>query len=614
MIMKFFFRQTETFEKMNNTTKLTLLQERNGEMKKYVINNVFELPSNLFKIIISTTIPDKNFFIHNEHYFFNMNYGSIKHLKKLIEIIQKCESEKKCPSERDIRFLLSDTGVSLLSHYFFVDNESDIDGIINTLFGTKELNLFDYQKTHVDGILNSYLVHPGVLDTSRTGSGKTYTTLAIAKKLNLRIFCICPNNIYKKWKELSWEFSGRSDVFNYNKFSKKINDSGYFNFDGGKYNASEKFINLVKSGILLVIDEAHYIKNPRSLRSMAIYSLIKCIMANPGKSRIILLSATPFSKVKGKTGYINMIKNIGLCGSEDDWYEIIPGVPPIMIPTGYNYLRQLIYKNTGFLMPLADRVTNMRKTLFECFVSSIKPLFFHSMNCTFEDHNVSTKNVFVDTSKEDYLKAVQMLDILEENLSVKFDEETNHYVTSISSLKEITNAITILEAIKVKTIEEKIVEKLVENFKNHVIVFCNRKKSVFTLLEKLKMYDPMYIIGNVKMEKRMEIVKKFNHPSSEHRLLIVNIDTVCEGLDFDDKTGDFPRISFVFPNYSIQKLIQGSGRISRISTKSDVEINFIYIKNAGQEVHMLDNIRNKKNILVQATTEENIKNIPTNYF
>src|SRR5690606_25842098 len=138
-----------------------------------------------------------------------MTYGNISALKKVVSILKNCEDRKSFPCEQDIEFLFSEEGMDILSYYFFVNYELDnIRDVFRYLFNKNcTPDLYDYQNEHIRKIINSYKYHPGVCDTSITGSGKTHTTCAIANQENLDILVVCPNNIQKKWKELTWMYS-----------------------------------------------------------------------------------------------------------------------------------------------------------------------------------------------------------------------------------------------------------------------------------------------------------------------------------------------------------------------------------------------------------------------
>ena len=60
--------------------------------------------------------------------------------------------------------------------------------------------LFSYQYRHVFNMMSSFRNNKVVLDGSDTGTGKTYTTVALCKQLRLKPLIICPKSIISNWE------------------------------------------------------------------------------------------------------------------------------------------------------------------------------------------------------------------------------------------------------------------------------------------------------------------------------------------------------------------------------------------------------------------------------
>src|ERR1700679_3562073 len=75
--------------------------------------------------------------------------------------------------------------------------------------------LLDYQRLHVQILIRALQKHKVAVDTSSTGTGKTYTSLAVAKHLKLRVFIICPKSMISVWKRLASQFELDFTVINY---------------------------------------------------------------------------------------------------------------------------------------------------------------------------------------------------------------------------------------------------------------------------------------------------------------------------------------------------------------------------------------------------------------
>lgn len=63
--------------------------------------------------------------------------------------------------------------------------------------------LLDYQIPHVDKLIRGLNQYNVVVDASDTGTGKTFSALFTAKKLNLRPFIVCPKCVISSWKRVA---------------------------------------------------------------------------------------------------------------------------------------------------------------------------------------------------------------------------------------------------------------------------------------------------------------------------------------------------------------------------------------------------------------------------
>src|SRR3989338_666505 len=69
------------------------------------------------------------------------------------------------------------------------------------------MSLLPYQTTHLERLIGAF-VHTGtVLDSSDTGTGKTYVACALASRMNLRPLIICPKSVICTWNRVSQKFN-----------------------------------------------------------------------------------------------------------------------------------------------------------------------------------------------------------------------------------------------------------------------------------------------------------------------------------------------------------------------------------------------------------------------
>ena len=59
--------------------------------------------------------------------------------------------------------------------------------------------LLNYQVEHVERLAYSLTSYNRVLDASDTGTGKTYTSVAVCKIFGWKPFIICPKSVITSW-------------------------------------------------------------------------------------------------------------------------------------------------------------------------------------------------------------------------------------------------------------------------------------------------------------------------------------------------------------------------------------------------------------------------------
>lgn len=77
-----------------------------------------------------------------------------------------------------------------------------------------ENKLLDYQIHHLKSLVQIYNNYHRILDTSDTGTGKTYVAIALCLVLNLKPFIICPKSVLSNWKEIIEYFSTQNEINN----------------------------------------------------------------------------------------------------------------------------------------------------------------------------------------------------------------------------------------------------------------------------------------------------------------------------------------------------------------------------------------------------------------
>lgn len=86
-----------------------------------------------------------------------------------------------------------------------------------------ENKLLSYQNVHVKSLGNSITKHHRALDASDTGTGKTYTTIALCRLLNLRPFIVCPKSVISTWQQVLTYFEYSKNQYDLTTYNQIIN-------------------------------------------------------------------------------------------------------------------------------------------------------------------------------------------------------------------------------------------------------------------------------------------------------------------------------------------------------------------------------------------------------
>lgn len=156
-------------------------------------------------------------------------------------------------------------------------------------------NLFPYQKEGIDLICNHY---KDVLLADHPGAGKTCQAILAADKIGAKkILVICPASLRENWKREFAKWSDK-DHFVYCIYSKKYSYADINHVAVVSYDIAASCPELFGEYDLLILDEAHYLKNAKSKRTKVIFGVIwsKC------KKRICI-TGTPLPNGRAIEGY-----------------------------------------------------------------------------------------------------------------------------------------------------------------------------------------------------------------------------------------------------------------------------------------------------------------------
>jgi len=134
---------------------------------------------------------------------------------------------------------------------------------------------YNWQKKHIEHLVECLNNHSYVLDASDTGTGKTYTALFVCKEFGIKPFVVAPKIVHSAWRQAASEVGIElSDVNNIEKIKGKHHDALHRNPNTGtkKHPIANWKWNL-PPGTLVIWDEVHGAGGQDTQNARALYAL-----------------------------------------------------------------------------------------------------------------------------------------------------------------------------------------------------------------------------------------------------------------------------------------------------------------------------------------------------
>ena len=475
-----------------------------------------------------------------------------------------------------------------------------------------EITLTESQQTHFEKLANMMKTKRSIIDLSSTGCGKTVTSLALQKHLDLNAIVFCQKTALGHWKRTaermnteimlittyeSLRFSTMSD---YIEVIKRVatNEDGteeIFN----EYKLTKEWRTLVDEGILLIFDESQKIKNANLTTNLA-HSLILSIVEHPdanNPSRVLQTSATPIDKEEMA---INLMRSLGiytnvqLCrsdfhtGMEYEGFIELMGkiqkiVPDADLTEGNDAIRQ------------QRKIKFLRSLIFKWCSKYIIPDYSASMKSLDTKPEVKASYLPLDEAK-----AVLAGDIIKQMMNiVQYDAETGEINnTNVGAFTKVTTLIHELEVYKLRdAILPKARKILSSTPRDKIVIFINGVKNnqIKIVEDELGEFGVVNMYGDTNITKRNANIYRFQTDPT-CRVFVSTIGTGSSSISLDDTVGNSPRHCFIIPNYSIQNIHQAKGRIDRVTTRSKPTIELVYLNIDINEQRLLDALARKSEV------------------
>jgi SWI/SNF-related matrix-associated actin-dependent regulator 1 of chromatin subfamily A len=295
--------------------------------------------------------------------------------------------------------------------------------------------------------------------------------------------------------------------------------------------------NLIKQFKCLIADEAHYLKNSKSIRSRAVKYISKL------SEYIFLLTGTPVTK--RPSDIISLLAILNRLDDFGGWKKFV-----------YTYCGA--FKGTfGLDISGATNTLELNKKLREiCYIRREKEEVLKDLPPI--QHTVLEMSI---TNKKEYNKAKNnFLDYIVEN----FNDEKIDSTLKAQVLVKIRNLRTLAAKGKMDDVKEWI-NNFLESSERRLVVFTMTKE---TINEIVKEYNCPKIDGSIKAGERLGKIKEF----SNHRIIAVNIEAGGTGTDgLQDYCSD--AIYIEYPD-TPDKLDQSESRLHRSGQENHVNIYY----------------------------------------
>ena len=424
--------------------------------------------------------------------------------------------------------------------------------------------LLDYQKSHVESIINSLVIYNRALDASDTGTGKTFSSVCVCKIIGWKPFIICPKSVIASWIKVLEFF--KCDYYGITNYELMQNCTYYtpegtkeklkfltrqaiivepkndpLGLDSTDSSDSEEIkyeykwiCDKIPDDILFIFDEAHRCKNAKTNNGQIIYNL-----ASIKNIKILILSATVVDKPKYfiLTGYI-----LGLYNS---------------IKNGKSWIKKLPYKT--------NQMEGVHKHIYPEYASRMK---ITNLKNDFPECSIIAESRLMDNAVD--------IQAAYDDIREAVEELKKHELAS-SPLAKIIYGRQRIELLKIPEFIKLTQEHINEG--KSVVLFVNFTDTLLELSSRLN--TKCLIYGEQKIDDRNKNIEDFQ--TDKERIIICNIKAGGVGISLHDTIGNFPRVSIISPTWSAQDLIQVLGRLFRAKTKTKVVQKIIFCKGTVED-------------------------------
>ena len=416
--------------------------------------------------------------------------------------------------------------------------------------------LLNYQYLHLFNLITAFHYNRIIIDGSDTGTGKTYTAIALCKHLNLKPLVICPKILISNWNTVCQYFQVEPySIVNY----ETIKNGFYYNDVGYKKEADfldiskesgKRFKWKIPHNVLIIFDEVHRCRNKNTINSQLLLSTFD--------QKVLLISATISDTPENFFIFGYMLK---MYKNRKELNTLINESINNSIQTNNkSLLHDLIFPNKGSRMDIKE------------------------LGDQFPSNQIEVNSYLIESSKIEAINKA-FRDIDENTLKLRSTSSEAGKVI----LAEITKSRQLVEDIKLGIIRDLVMDYRGNKFS--IVIFVNYVESVKKLATMLKVNCLAY--GELSKNEVSANIEKFQN--NEEDIIICTFRTGGLGINLHDLYGK-QRVSIISPSFSSTDLIQALGRIYRSGSVSPAIQKIVYCANTCEQV-ICNRLKEKINFL-----------------
>lgn len=369
-----------------------------------------------------------------------------------------------------------------------------------------------------------------------------------------------------------------------------------------KYEVTAKLKDLIDHGIMFVLDEADSIKNG-SLNNECVAAITRAIRGTKNKSRYMFLSGSLFDKEE-------LAENI--------WYAL-----------GISTTSELIKVNN--LAPYGERVkvTGLGQIIKFCKLKDkvdTEKIIYENIYNDYQILNAKLsrtiayklfQNIIVKCMSDAMDAPIRDIELVDLYMKIPPSDVLSNIISATRMLASgaaynssknnidgemdismIIKALILLEKAKIPLIIQQ-VKSILSTINNKVIVAIEYKETFDILEKELSIYKPVSINGSIEFAERTIICRKFRE-ESEPRLLLLSKKVGSHGISLHSVNKGQNHHMIIVPDYSITRMYQLTGRISREGQQGKAIAQLIYgtdIDTNIKEGSIIGAIARKKDVL-----------------